>query len=216
MQTINDISADIFIKQCRTGTPSVPMSNLITNIIPSWRELVTMVETKEVFNSIENTQYFFRKLKTVYKNILSELVFKMTNRYIQKTDICTVKLLDLFSGLIQDRVYLEPYTKLFLEDLYSVMYIVNSNKILSQHFALASLPIVNYRIGNRGLVLNTNLEQEKVDCDISRLLNKCGEKGTLEVIQLLLCILVNYEFYNSKHELDLYLPKHSAYTYGSL
>ena len=216
MFSSNDISADMFLKQIRTNTPSVDLGILGRELIPLWKELVNMVETKEVFKSIENTNYFFTKLKYLYKNTLVELINYMSNNQVDTSNLCGTKMIDLFTTLIKFNIHLEPFTKLFLEDLYSVMYIKNSNRILSQHFGLASLPIVNYRIGIKGLVINTNLEQVPVECDISRLLSKCGEKGTLEVIQLLLCILINYVFYNHKDELDYYLPKHTAYSYGNL
>ena len=167
---INNISAGEFLnKQYLIGDRYYD-----NHLAPYWSLL------KEYSDSLERNSV----LSNSYKTIQARESNLTTNR---------ASLTEIINTLLQERILLEPNTKLFLEDLYDLLY-RNRNISISNHFYILSKPIKDYKIGTKGIEIRLDSENKsylkndritsKPAYDLSRLLDLLGIRGTLDVLML--------------------------------
>lgn len=213
---INNISAGEFLnKQYLIGDRYYD-----NHLAPYWsllKEYSDSLERNSVFNSSEDMDTFYGLLDACYRFLMQDLRFMLCGSYktIQgreaNLETNRASLTEIINTLLQDRILLEPNTKLFLEDLYDLLY-RNRNISISNHFYILSKPIKDYKIGTKGIEIRLDSENKsylkndristKPAYDLSRLLDLLGIRGTLDVLHILIGIWVNTYLYTYKVMLD--------------
>lgn len=213
---INNISAGEFLnKQYLIGDRYYD-----NHLAPYWsllKEYSDSLERNSVFNSSEDMDTFYGLLDACYGFLMKDLRFMLSNSYktvqAREGNLATnrASLTEVINTLLQERVLLEPNTKLFLEDLYDLLY-RNRNISISNHFYILSKPIKDYKIGTKGIEIRLDSENKsylkndritsKPAYDLSRLLDLLGIRGTLDVLHILIGIWINTYLYTYKVMLD--------------
>lgn len=213
---INNISAGEFLsKQYLIGDMYYD-----NHLAPYWsllKEYSDSLERNSVFNSSEDMDTFYGLLDACYGFLMKDLRFMLSNSYktiqARESNLKTnrASLTEVINTLLQERVLLEPNTKLFLEDLYDLLY-RNRNISISNHFYILSKPIKDYKIGTKGIEIRLDSENSsylkndritsKPAYDLSRLLDLLGIRGTLDVLHILIGIWINTYLYTYKIMLD--------------
>lgn len=213
---INNISAGEFLnKQYLIGDRYYD-----NHLAPYWsllKEYSDSLERNSVFNSSEDMDTFYGLLDACYGFLMKDLRFMLSNTYktiqAREGNLGTnrASLTEIINTLLQERVLLEPNTKLFLEDLYDLLY-RNRNISISNHFYILSKPIKDYKIGTKGIEIRLDSENKsylkndritsKPAYDLSRLLDLLGIRGTLDVLHILIGIWINTYLYTYKVMLD--------------
>ena len=213
---INNISAGEFLsKQYLIGDKYYD-----NHLAPYWsllKEYSDSLERNSVFNSSEDMDTFYGLLDACYGFLMKDLRFMLSNSYksiqAREGNLATnrASLTEIINTLLQERVLLEPNTKLFLEDLYDLLY-RNRNISISNHFYILSKPIKDYKIGTKGIEIRLDSENKsylkndritsKPAYDLSRLLDLLGIRGTLDVLHILICIWINTYLYTYKVMVD--------------
>ena len=213
---INNISAGEFLnKQYLIGDRYYD-----NHLAPYWsllKEYSDSLERNSVFNSSEDMDTFYGLLDACYGFLMKDLRFMLSNSYksiqAREGNLGTnrASLTEIITTLLQERVLLEPNTKLFLEDLYDLLY-RNRNISISNHFYILSKPIKDYKIGTKGIEIRLDSENKsylkndritsKPAYDLSRLLDLLGIRGTLDVLHILIGIWINTYLYTYKVMLD--------------
>lgn len=213
---INNISAGEFLnKQYLIGDRYYD-----NHLAPYWsllKEYSDSLERNSVFNSSEDMDTFYGLLDACYGFLMKDLRFMLSNSYktiqARESNLTTnrASLTEIINTLLQERVLLEPNTKLFLEDLYDLLY-RNRNISISNHFYILSKPIKDYKIGTKGIEIRLDSENKsylkndritsKPAYDLSRLLDLLGIRGTLDVLHILIGIWINTYLYTYKVMLD--------------
>lgn len=213
---INNISAGEFLsKQYLIGDRYYD-----NHLAPYWsllKEYSDSLERNSIFNSSEDMDTFYGLLDACYGFLMKDLRFMLSNSYktiqAREGNLGTnrASLTEIITTLLQERVLLEPNTKLFLEDLYDLLY-RNRNISISNHFYILSKPIKDYKIGTKGIEIRLDNENKsylkndritsKPAYDLSRLLDLLGIRGTLDVLHILIGIWINTYLYTYKVMLD--------------
>ena len=213
---INNISAGEFLsKQYLIGDKYYD-----NHLAPYWsllKEYSDSLERNSVFNSSEDMDTFYGLLDACYGFLMKDLRFMLSNSYksiqAREGNLGTnrASLTEIITTLLQERVLLEPNTKLFLEDLYDLLY-RNRNISISNHFYILSKPIKDYKIGTKGIEIRLDSENKsylkndritsKPAYDLSRLLDLLGIRGTLDVLHILIGIWINTYLYTYKVLVD--------------
>lgn len=213
---INNISAGEFLsKQYLIGDKYYD-----NHLAPYWsllKEYSDSLERNSVFNSSEDMDTFYGLLDACYGFLMKDLRFMLSNSYksiqAREGNLGTnrASLTEIITVLLQERVLLEPNTKLFLEDLYDLLY-RNRNISISNHFYILSKPIKDYKIGTKGIEIRLDSENKsylkndritsKPAYDLSRLLDLLGIRGTLDVLHILIGIWINTYLYTYKVMVD--------------
>lgn len=213
---INNISAGEFLsKQHLIGDKYYD-----NHLAPYWsllKEYSDSLERNSVFNSSEDMDTFYGLLDACYGFLMKDLRFMLSNSYksiqAREGNLGTnrASLTEIINTLLQERVLLEPNTKLFLEDLYDLLY-RNRNISISNHFYILSKPIKDYKIGTKGIEIRLDSENKsylkndritsKPAYDLSRLLDLLGIRGTLDVLHILIGIWINTYLYTYKVLVD--------------
>ena len=213
---INNISAGEFLsKQYLIGDRYYD-----NHLAPYWsllKEYSDSLERNSVFNSSEDMDTFYGLLDACYGFLMKDLRFMLSNTYktiqARESNLTTnrASLTEIITTLLQERILLEPNTKLFLEDLYDLLY-RNRNISISNHFYILSKPIKDYKIGTKGIEIRLDNENKsylkndritsKPAYDLSRLLDLLGIRGTLDVLHILIGIWINTYLYTYKVMLD--------------
>ena len=213
---INNISAGEFLsKQYLIGDKYYD-----NHLAPYWsllKEYSDSLERNSVFNSSEDMDTFYGLLDACYGFLMKDLRFMLSNSYksiqAREGNLATnrASLTEIINTLLQERVLLEPNTKLFLEDLYDLLY-RNRNISISNHFYILSKPIKDYKIGTKGIEIRLDSENKsylkndritsKPAYDLSRLLDLLGIRGTLDVLHILIGIWINTYLYTYKVMVD--------------
>lgn len=213
---INNISAGEFLnKQYLIGDMYYD-----NHLAPYWsllKEYSDSLERNSVFNSSEDMDTFYGLLDACYGFLMKDLRFMLSNSYktiqARESNLTTnrASLTEIINTLLQERILLEPNTKLFLEDLYDLLY-RNRNISISNHFYILSKPIKDYKIGTKGIEIRLDSENKsylkndritsKPAYDLSRLLDLLGIRGTLDVLHILIGIWINTYLYTYKVMLD--------------
>lgn len=213
---INNISAGEFLsKQYLIGDKYYD-----NHLAPYWsllKEYSDSLERNSVFNSSEDMDTFYGLLDACYGFLMKDLRFMLSNSYktiqARESNLSTnrASLTEVINTLLQERVLLEPNTKLFLEDLYDLLY-RNRNISISNHFYILSKPIKDYKIGTKGIEIRLDSENKsylkndritsKPAYDLSRLLDLLGIRGTLDVLHILIGIWINTYLYTYKVMVD--------------
>lgn len=213
---INNISAGEFLsKQYLIGDKYYD-----NHLAPYWsllKEYSDSLERNSVFNSSEDMDTFYGLLDACYGFLMKDLRFMLSNTYksiqAREGNLGTnrASLTEIITTLLQERVLLEPNTKLFLEDLYDLLY-RNRNISISNHFYILSKPIKDYKIGTKGIEIRLDSENKsylkndritsKPAYDLSRLLDLLGIRGTLDVLHILIGIWINTYLYTYKVMVD--------------
>ena len=213
---INNISAGEFLnKQYLIGDRYYD-----NHLAPYWsllKEYSDSLERNSVFNSSEDMDTFYGLLDACYGFLMKDLRFMLSNSYktiqARESNLTTnrASLTEIINTLLQERILLEPNTKLFLEDLYDLLY-RNRNISISNHFYILSKPIKDYKIGTKGIEIRLDSENKsylkndritsKPAYDLSRLLDLLGIRGTLDVLHILIGIWINTYLYTYKVMLD--------------
>lgn len=213
---INNISAGEFLsKQYLIGDMYYD-----NHLAPYWsllKEYSDSLERNSVFNSSEDMDTFYGLLDACYGFLMKDLRFMLSNSYktiqARESNLTTnrASLTEVINTLLQERVLLEPNTKLFLEDLYDLLY-RNRNISISNHFYILSKPIKDYKIGTKGIEIRLDSENKsylkndritsKPAYDLSRLLDLLGIRGTLDVLHILIGIWINTYLYTYKVMVD--------------
>lgn len=213
---INNISAGEFLnKQYLIGDRYYD-----NHLAPYWsllKEYSDSLERNSVFNSSEDMDTFYGLLDACYGFLMKDLRFMLSNSYktiqARESNLTTnrASLTEIINTLLQERILLEPNTKLFLEDLYDLLY-RNRNISISNHFYILSKPIKDYKIGTKGIEIRLDNENKsylkndritsKPAYDLSRLLDLLGIRGTLDVLHILIGIWINTYLYTYKVMLD--------------
>lgn len=213
---INNISAGEFLsKQYLIGDKYYD-----NHLAPYWsllKEYSDSLERNSVFNSSEDMDTFYGLLDACYGFLMKDLRFMLSNSYktiqAREGNLGTnrASLTEIINTLLQERVLLEPNTKLFLEDLYDLLY-RNRNISISNHFYILSKPIKDYKIGTKGIEIRLDSENKsylkndritsKPAYDLSRLLDLLGIRGTLDVLHILIGIWINTYLYTYKVMVD--------------
>lgn len=213
---INNISAGEFLsKQYLIGDKYYD-----NHLAPYWsllKEYSDSLERNSVFNSSEDMDTFYGLLDACYGFLMKDLRFMLSNSYktiqAREGNLNTnrASLTEIINTLLQERILLEPNTKLFLEDLYDLLY-RNRNISISNHFYILSKPIKDYKIGTKGIEIRLDSENKsylkndritsKPAYDLSRLLDLLGIRGTLDVLHILIGIWINTYLYTYKVMLD--------------
>lgn len=213
---INNISAGEFLsKQYLIGDKYYD-----NHLAPYWsllKEYSDSLERNSVFNSSEDMDTFYGLLDACYGFLMKDLRFMLSNSYktiqAREGNLATnrASLTEIITTLLQERVLLEPNTKLFLEDLYDLLY-RNRNISISNHFYILSKPIKDYKIGTKGIEIRLDSENKsylkndritsKPAYDLSRLLDLLGIRGTLDVLHILIGIWINTYLYTYKVMVD--------------
>ena len=213
---INNISAGEFLnKQYLIGDKYYD-----NHLAPYWsllKEYSDSLERNSVFNSSEDMDTFYGLLDACYGFLMKDLRFMLCGSYktIQgreaNLETNRASLTEIINTLLQNRILLEPNTKLFLEDLYDLLY-RNRNISISNHFYILSKPIKDYKIGTKGIEIRLDSENKsylkndrittKPAYDLSRLLDLLGIRGTLDVLHILIGIWINTYLYTYKVMLD--------------
>lgn len=213
---INNISAGEFLsKQYLIGDKYYD-----NHLAPYWsllKEYSDSLERNSVFNSSEDMDTFYGLLDACYGFLMKDLRFMLSNSYktiqAREGNLATnrASLTEIITALLQERVLLEPNTKLFLEDLYDLLY-RNRNISISNHFYILSKPIKDYKIGTKGIEIRLDSENKsylkndritsKPAYDLSRLLDLLGIRGTLDVLHILIGIWINTYLYTYKVMVD--------------
>ena len=213
---INNISAGEFLsKQYLIGDKYYD-----NHLAPYWsllKEYSDSLERNSVFNSSEDMDTFYGLLDACYGFLMKDLRFMLSNSYktiqARESNLATnrASLTEIITTLLQERVLLEPNTKLFLEDLYDLLY-RNRNISISNHFYILSKPIKDYKIGTKGIEIRLDSENKsylkndritsKPAYDLSRLLDLLGIRGTLDVLHILIGIWINTYLYTYKVLVD--------------
>ena len=213
---INNISAGEFLsKQYLIGDKYYD-----NHLAPYWsllKEYSDSLERNSVFNSSEDMDTFYGLLDACYGFLMKDLRFMLSNSYktiqARESNLTTnrASLTEIINTLLQERILLEPNTKLFLEDLYDLLY-RNRNISISNHFYILSKPIKDYKIGTKGIEIRLDSENKsylkndritsKPAYDLSRLLDLLGIRGTLDVLHILIGIWINTYLYTYKVMLD--------------
>lgn len=213
---INNISAGEFLsKQYLIGDKYYD-----NHLAPYWsllKEYSDSLERNSVFNSSEDMDTFYGLLDACYGFLMKDLRFMLSNSYksiqAREGNLGTnrASLTEIITTLLQERVLLEPNTKLFLEDLYDLLY-RNRNISISNHFYILSKPIKDYKIGTKGIEIRLDSENKsylkndritsKPAYDLSRLLDLLGIRGTLDVLHILIGIWINTYLYTYKVMVD--------------
>ena len=175
-------------------------------------------DTNDIFKTKEDMDTFYGLYYSTYHFILADLVYLMTNpnktEYNREANLkgSDGSLANLLNMLLQSRTLLEPSTKLFLEDLYDLLY-RNRRVSVTQHGWILSKPIKDYRIGNQGLELRLDKENDsylkRLDLkdvkpwdDVSRLFDVLGLRNSLGVLHTLIAIWLNNYLYGHTAILD--------------
>lgn len=213
---INNISAGEFLsKQYLIGDKCYD-----NHLAPYWsllKEYSDSLERNSVFNSSEDMDTFYGLLDACYGFLMKDLRFMLSNSYktiqARESNLTTnrASLTEIINTLLQERILLEPNTKLFLEDLYDLLY-RNRNISISNHFYILSKPIKDYKIGTKGIEIRLDSENKsylkndritsKPAYDLSRLLDLLGIRGTLDVLHILIGIWINTYLYTYKVMVD--------------
>lgn len=213
---INNISAGEFLnKQYLIGDRYYD-----NHLAPYWsllKEYSDSLERNSVFNSSEDMDTFYGLLDACYGFLMKDLRFMLSNSYktiqARESNLTTnrASLTEIINTLLQERILLEPNTKLFLEDLYDLLY-RNRNISISNHFYILSKPIKDYKIGTKGIEIRLDSENKsylkndritsKPAYDLSRLLDLLGIRGTLDVLHILIGIWINTYLYTYKVMVD--------------
>lgn len=213
---INNISAGEFLsKQYLIGDKYYD-----NHLAPYWsllKEYSDSLERNSVFNSSEDMDTFYGLLDACYGFLMKDLRFMLSNSYktiqAREGNLTTnrASLTEIINTLLQERILLEPNTKLFLEDLYDLLY-RNRNISISNHFYILSKPIKDYKIGTKGIEIRLDSENKsylkndritsKPAYDLSRLLDLLGIRGTLDVLHILIGIWINTYLYTYKVLVD--------------
>jgi jasmonate inducible protein isolog len=213
---INNISAGEFLnKQYLIGDRYYD-----NHLAPYWsllKEYSDSLERNSIFNSSEDMDTFYGLLDACYGFLMKDLRFMLSNSYktmqARESNLTTnrASLTEIINTLLQERILLEPNTKLFLEDLYDLLY-RNRNISISNHFYILSKPIKDYKIGTKGIEIRLDSENKsylkndritsKPAYDLSRLLDLLGIRGTLDVLHILIGIWINTYLYTYKVMLD--------------
>lgn len=213
---INNISAGEFLsKQYLIGDRYYD-----NHLAPYWsllKEYSDSLERNSVFNSSEDMDTFYGLLDACYGFLMKDLRFMLSNSYksiqAREGNLGTnrASLTEIINTLLQERILLEPNTKLFLEDLYDLLY-RNRNISISNHFYILSKPIKDYKIGTKGIEIRLDSENKsylkndritsKPAYDLSRLLDLLGIRGTLDVLHILIGIWINTYLYTYKVMVD--------------
>ena len=213
---INNISAGEFLsKQYLIGDKYYD-----NHLAPYWsllKEYSDSLERNSVFNSSEDMDTFYGLLDACYGFLMKDLRFMLSNSYktiqARESNLTTnrASLTEIINTLLQERILLEPNTKLFLEDLYDLLY-RNRNISISNHFYILSKPIKDYKIGTKGIEIRLDSENKsylkndritsKPAYDLSRLLDLLGIRGTLDVLHILIGIWINTYLYTYKVMVD--------------
>lgn len=213
---INNISAGEFLnKQYLIGDRYYD-----NHLAPYWsllKEYSDSLERNSVFNSSEDMDTFYGLLDACYGFLMKDLRFMLSSSYktiqAREGNLNTnrASLTEIINTLLQERILLEPNTKLFLEDLYDLLY-RNRNISISNHFYILSKPIKDYKIGTKGIEIRLDNENKsylkndritsKPAYDLSRLLDLLGIRGALDVLHILIGIWINTYLYTYKVMLD--------------
>ena len=213
---INNISAGEFLnKQYLIGDRYYD-----NHLAPYWsllKEYSDSLERNSIFNSSEDMDTFYGLLDACYGFLMKDLRFMLSNSYktiqARESNLTTnrASLTEIINTLLQERILLEPNTKLFLEDLYDLLY-RNRNISISNHFYILSKPIKDYKIGTKGIEIRLDSENKsylkndritsKPAYDLSRLLDLLGIRGTLDVLHILIGIWINTYLYTYKVMVD--------------
>jgi hypothetical protein len=175
-------------------------------------------DANDIFKTKEDMDTFYGLYYATYHFVLADLVYLMTNpnktEYNREANLkgSDGSLANLLNMLLQSRTLLEPSTKLFLEDLYDLLY-RNRRVSVTQHGWILSKPIKDYRIGNQGLELRLDKENDsylkRLDLkdvkpwdDVSRLFDVLGLRNSLGVLHTLIAIWLNNYLYGHTAILD--------------
>jgi hypothetical protein len=175
-------------------------------------------DANDIFKTKEDMDTFYGLYYATYHFVLADLVYLMTNpnktEYNREANLkgSDGSLANLLNILLQSRTLLEPSTKLFLEDLYDLLY-RNRRVSVTQHGWILSKPIKDYRIGNQGLELRLDKENDsylkRLDLkdikpwdDVSRLFDVLGLRNSLGVLHTLIAIWLNNYLYGHTAILD--------------
>lgn len=175
-------------------------------------------DANDIFKTKEDMDTFYGLYYATYHFVLADLVYLMTNpnktEYNREANLkgSDGSLANLLNMLLQSRTLLEPSTKLFLEDLYDLLY-RNRRVSVTQHGWILSKPIKDYRIGNQGLGLRLDKENDsylkRLDLkdvkpwdDVSRLFDVLGLRNSLGVLHTLIAIWLNNYLYGHTAILD--------------
>lgn len=175
-------------------------------------------DVNDIFKTKEDMDTFYGLYYATYHFVLADLVYLMTNpnktEYNREANLkgSDGSLANLLNMLLQSRTLLEPSTKLFLEDLYDLLY-RNRRVSVTQHGWILSKPIKDYRIGNQGLELRLDKENDsylkRLDLkdvkpwdDVSRLFDVLGLRNSLGVLHTLIAIWLNNYLYGHTAILD--------------
>lgn len=175
-------------------------------------------DANDIFKTKEDMDTFYGLYYSTFHFILADLVYLMTNpnktEYNREANLkgSDGSLANLLNMLLQSRTLLEPSTKLFLEDLYDLLY-RNRRVSVTQHGWILSKPIKDYRIGTQGLELRLDKENDsylkRIDLkdvkpwdDVSRLFDVLGLRNSLGVLHTLIAIWLNNYLYGHTAILD--------------
>lgn len=184
-------------------------------IIPKLKILKDVLSTDDIFKSPEDIHNFFSTLTDLYRTINSRLRCSILQRY-QGTHLQPYldgTFLRVVTDIIIAKSPVEASTKLFIEDLYNILY-RNRRTSINQYGYIVGTPIKDYQIGTKGLeiVIKPTDPSYKLDpksngvtgSEIIILLQRLGIRTTLSVIEILIAIDLNLWFHGQKGKLDAY------------
>lgn len=216
--TLNNISADELLGK-RLAIGDKYFDNYVAPYYSLLQEYMTVEpDDNGIFKSVGDMDTFYGLLEATYKFICADLVYLLTNvhksAYNRENNLKAMdgSLANLINMLLQTRTMLEPATKLFLEDLYDLLY-RNRRVSVAQHGYILSKPIKAYRIGTKGIEIRLDrvdgsylkrddLKYFKPWDDIARLLDVIGIRETVGVLHTLIAVWVNAYFYGNTGVLD--------------
>lgn len=216
--TLNNISATEFLeKRYILGdkyydTYVAPYYKLLSDY------LAIGPDANGIFKTKEDMETFYSLFYATYHFVVSDLAYLMANpnktEYNREQNLKSAdgSLAYLLNILLQDRVLLEPSTKLFLQDLYDLLY-RNRKVSVNQHSWILTKPIRDYRIGTQGLELRLDKENDtylkRLDLkdkkpwnDVARLFDVIGIQHSLGVLHVLIAIWINNYLYGHTAILD--------------
>nr|DAX15918.1 MAG TPA: Transcription initiation factor TFIID subunit, DNA, Nuclear [Caudoviricetes sp.] len=175
-------------------------------------------DANNIFKSKEDMETFYSLFYATYHFVVSDLVYLMTNpnktEHNREANLKSSdgSLANLLNMLLHSRTLLEPSTKLFLEDLYDLLY-RNRKVAVNQHSWILTKPIRDYRIGTQGLELRLDKERDtylkRLDLkdkkpwnDVARLFDVLGLQHSLGVLHVLIAIWINNYLYGHTAVLD--------------
>lgn len=211
-RTLSELSAATFLDHGYSLAKIGWKDPYDTTLLPAYQRLMTYKSDDAIFDSALTTVSFYRDVTTVYYGALSLIGRASSKSYVCST-AKTGGIKGLITGMVSERIAVDPMTKLFLEDIYRFI-VLNGRVNGLQHYYIVDRRLRDFRPTNgQGITIGLDKFDTKEyitnpkEPEIVRVLIKYGTRDTMILLRMLMCVAIAYCIENDFDQLDLLMPQ---------